>query len=177
MDQATLQLILTGITASCFGIWILNGFLLPITGQWVRDHEEGIGTRSDHEETEQFYLSHFGPFVYGEGHRGDARYEYGGWILGRTIFLHRRDHGVQALMEQGFPKEIAKRREGQIQAKLRLNLERQDCLTGSFIPRKVEFTHNPPRVVAVIDLHAQPRLYKRVDKVKTEVGEQTQGAH
>lgn len=169
MDESTIQFVATIVTGALVGLWVINGFLLPISGRWKRQKAE-YGHEDEQEGAiDEFQLSHFGPWAYGESHRGASRYEYGGFVLGRTVYLNRRDHGLQTLVDQGFPREIAEKRNGQVQAKLRLRLVSRYQLRGSFIPRKVEFTRNPPRVVAVIDLGPEERSYRRLEPAKTVV--------
>jgi hypothetical protein len=169
MDESTLQLAATILTGALGATWVINGFLLPISGKWKRQQLDHEREENQVGAIDEFQLSHFGPWAYGEGQRGASRYEYGGWILGRTIYLTRRDHGLEELVEQGFPRDIAEKRNGQIQAKLRLRLVSRYHLEGWFVPRKVEFTRNPPRVIAVIDLKPEERSYRRVEPAKTVV--------
>jgi hypothetical protein len=86
-----------------------------------------------------------------------------GLVVGRRVRLTRRDHGIKALLSQGFPENIAKQLDGEVMARMTLKLKDGGAfLDGAFEPQKIEFTHQPPRITSAHFLAPQPRTYRRV---------------
>ena len=163
MGDAELRILLLVATGGLFGLWVLSSFITRVSGTWLRAVEDGAAP-------ERLTLQSLGPFVGGEFldaqiERTGGRREVSGFIVGRTLYLSRRDHGAAFLEAQGFPAEIAAQRDGKTNGKLRLTLKDGVELDGTFTPLKVEFTHQPPRVTAEIQLAPTPRNYRRIQAV------------
>ena len=69
----------------------------------------------------------------------------------------------------GFPEPVARKLDGEVMAKLELRLRGGVLLEGLFMPQKVEFTHQPPRITKSYFLAGQPRRYRRLDAVVVPV--------
>lgn len=168
MDAETLRIVLVTALAAAFALWVLAALVFRVSGTWERvltDEEKERGARP-----ERITFSQTGPFITGRRDVTGGHQEFSGFLIGRTLKLKRRDHGVPALMAQGFPEPIAKLLDGEVMAKLDLRLtEGGTHLVGSFTPQKVEFTHRPPRVTSAYFLKPQPRSYRRV--IPIEVAE------
>ena len=98
--------------------------------------------------------------------------ELSGLLVGRTLRLTRRDHGLKALVALGFPEPVAVKLDGEVTARLELQLKgglMPLFLEGSFTPQKVEFTHQPPRITRSYFLDPQPRRYRKLDAVVVDV--------
>lgn len=165
MDGETVRVLLLALLGAGGGLWLASSLLVRVGGTWERElsrDERARGERAD-----RFSLSSVGPWVSGRVDIDGGHQELSGLIVGRTLHLTRRDHGVRALVVQGYPEAIAKNRDGKDAARYKLKLD-GDRLVGEFIGRKIEFTHQPPRVTAVLDLAPQPRVYKRVVEVYDE---------
>ncbi len=122
---------------------------------------------------ERIVLGQFGPLVTGRRDVPGGHQEFGGFMLFRTLLISRRDHGVQALVKQGFPDPIAKLLDGEIAGKLRLGLTGGGLLLeGKFTPQKVEFTHRPPKITAKFFLDPVPRRYRRMTADELAVNEE-----
>jgi hypothetical protein len=139
-----------------------------VSGTWERvltqdEIDEGL-------RAERITLAQLGPFVTGRRDVKGGHQEYSGLIVGRTVKLSRRDHGVASLAGLGFPEAIAKKLDGEIMARLKLSLTDGGLfLDGTFEPQKVEFTHQPPKVTSMFFLAPQRRRYRRVEAVKDRV--------
>lgn len=171
MDAETLRWILITAVVGILSMWVLTSLLFRVSGTWERvltDEEVEQGGRR-----ERVTFGQIGPFVSGRRDVTGGYQELSGVLFGRTLYLKRRDHGVAALAAQGFPAPIAKLLDGQVMAKLELRLvEGGTHLTGKFLPQKVEFTHQPPRVTSAYFLDPQPRTYRRVIPVPAEEREE-----
>lgn len=147
---------------------VLVSLLFNVSGTWERapsDPEQAEADRNPYKATprERLVLGQFGPFVTGRRDVAGGWQEFGGLMLFRTLRLTRRDHGLRALTNQGFPEHIAKLIDGEVTGKLRLRLTAAGLLLdGSFTPQKVEFTHRPPRITARYFLEPTPRRYRRL---------------
>ncbi len=153
LDLAEWHLILIGL-ALAFVIWVLRGLTLRISGTWTRvDQGEGNAAES-------IAFVQFGPFVRGRRMVKGGFQEFTGLLRGRTIFLTRRDHGRELIVNQGFPKELVAEIDGTVTAKLRLTLSADGkALFGTFTPQKIEFTHRPPEITNRLFLEPSHRRY------------------
>jgi hypothetical protein len=141
-------------------IWFLWGFLVPVTGTWERVDEDTPSGR-----VERITLVQFGPFVRGRRMMKGGFQEFSGILRGRSILLGRIDHGKAMLIGQGFPEPIADEIDGSLTARLRMTLSRDGtAIFGTFTPQKIEFTHQPPKIVSRRFLEPSFRRYKLVSR-------------
>ncbi len=141
-------------------VWIVRGFLVPVSGTWQRV-DEGVPRG----QTEILVLAQFGPFVRGRRIMKGGFQEFNGLLRGRTIFMTRRDHGRELLKAQGFPDAIIPEIDGTITAKLRMTLSADGtAIFGTFTPQKIEFTHQPPSVTRRVFLDASFRRYQLLSR-------------
>ena len=151
------------VVGGVFVVWVVSAYVFRVSGTWERtlsSAERESGTRA-----EQITLAQLGPLVTGRRDVPGGHQELSGLLVGRTLRLTRRDHGVKALVGMGFPEAIAQRLDGEVTAKLELRLRDGVLLEGTFTPQKVEFTHQPPRITRSYFLPPQERRYRRVDAV------------
>jgi hypothetical protein len=165
MDGETLRQVLLAAIAAAGTLWVLSALLFRVGGTWERvlsDEERAEGARA-----ERITLAQIGPLVKGRRDVVGGHQEFSGWIVGRSLRMTRRDHGMHALEAQGFPDSVAKQLDGEVMAKLRLRLTGGGIeLTGEFLPQKVEFTHRPPKITNAYFLAAQTRSYRRVTPIE-----------
>jgi hypothetical protein len=159
--------VVVGVVGAAFVTWVASAFVFRVAGTWERtlsssDREAGV-------RPEQITLAQLGPLVTGRRDVPGGHQELSGLLVGRTLRLTRRDHGVKALVGMGFPEAIAQRLDGEVTAKLELRLRDGVLLEGSFTPQKVEFTHQPPRITRSYFLAPQGRRYRRIDAVAVPV--------
>lgn len=165
--------------------WAVGGLLLlgvivslvmNVSGTWERlptPEEE----RAAHElgralPRERIVFGQFGPFVTGRRELPGGHQEFSGFMIGWTLRISRRDHGVHSLIKQGFPEKIAHAVDGDITAKLKLRLTNGGLtLEGSFTPHKIEFTHRPPKITGRHALPPVPRGYRRLTAAERAVVE------
>lgn len=161
MDAEDLRTVVIAALGAGAVLWLVLSFVFRVTGTWERvmsPEELADGARS-----ERVTLGQLGPFVTGRRDVAGGYQEFSGLLVGRRLTLHRRDHGVRALLAMGFPEPVAARLDGEVMARLRLTVTHGGLeLLGSFEPQKVEFTHQPPRVTRMYFLEGQPRHYRRV---------------
>ncbi len=148
-------------------LWVAASFVFRVAGTWERtlsasERESGV-------RPERITLAQLGPLVTGRRDVVGGYQELSGVLVGRRLRLTRRDHGVKALVGLGFPEPIAQRLDGEITARLELELRGGAVLQGTFTPQKFEFTHQPPRITRNYFLPAQTRTYRRVDAVAVPV--------
>lgn len=150
--------------------WFLVNALFSFTGVWVKEADLVSEKISAHE---QITLGQFGPFVVGRSELEGGYQSYSGLALGPKLWLRRRDYGISALVCQGFPAAIAADVEGQIMAKLRLNLGvHRTHMSGHFTPYKISFSYNPPKVTGVQLLPPKVRYYRRVEYIQAGFGQE-----
>lgn len=165
-----MQLVVVAGIGGVFALWLLSTFLFRVSGTWER--EMTIAERESGMRPERITLGQLGPLVTGRRDVPGGWQELSGLLIGRTLRLTRRDHGIKALVGLGFPEQIAAKLDGEVTAKLELQLRGGVAplfLEGSFIPQKVEFTHQPPRITNSYFLEAQPRRYRKLDAVVVDV--------
>lgn len=165
MDGDALRVALLALMGAGAAAWISASFLVRITGTWIRELSDD--DRRGGERPETLELKAFGPLVSGESEVQGGRQEYTGYLLGRTLHLRRRDHGVRYLQDQGYPLAIAEKRDGEEAAKLKLRIG-GERLEGAFFPTKIEYTHQPPRVTQVLPMAPVKRSYTRLVAVTDE---------
>jgi len=147
---------------------VFISFVLNVSGTWERIPTEEELAEAEEEglwplPEERLVLGQFGPFVTGRREIPGGYQEFSGFMVGRTLRVSRRDHGVRSLVQQGFPEVIAKLVDGDITGKYRLSLEGGGLLLeGIFTPLKIEFTHRPPRITARHPIAPKPRRYRRL---------------
>ncbi len=140
-------------------IWVVRGLLVRVQGTWERVDEEASGP------PEVVYFAQLGPFVRGRRLVPGGFQEYTGLMRGRTMFMTRRDHGVPMIEAQGFPKLVATEIDGSVTARLRLTLSADGrVLHGTFVPQRIEFTHQPPAVTRRVFLEPRFRRYRLVSR-------------
>lgn len=134
--------------------WIVRGFMVRIQGTWRRVDD-------DSNEEEVVAFAQFGPFVRGRRVVPGGFQEYTGVLRGRTMFMTRRDHGRAMLERLGFPPVVASEIEGSVTARLRLTLSADGrALFGTFVPQRIEFQRQPPKVTRRVYLEPQFRRYR-----------------
>lgn len=161
MNAETVRIVVIAALGVAAVLWVVAAFLFRVTGTWERvltDEELADGLRA-----ERITLGQLGPLVTGRRDVVGGYQEFSGFVVGRRVSLQRREHGVRALAGLGFPDSVAARLDGEVMARMRLSLADGGAqLEGTFEPRKVEFTHQPPRVTRMYFLPGQPRRYRRV---------------
>ncbi len=151
-------------------LWLLSTFLFRVSGTWER--EITAAERESGLRPERITLGQLGPLVTGRREVPGGWQELSGLLVGRTLRLTRRDHGLKALVALGFPEPVAVKLDGEVTARLELQLKgglMPLFLEGSFTPQKVEFTHQPPRITRSYFLDPQPRRYRKLDAVVVDV--------
>lgn len=171
--------IVASVLAAIVLLLLVLSMFYNVSGTWERvpSHEEqqaleraGLPLPQD-----RLSLGQFGPFVTGRRDLPGGYQAFGGFALLGRVSLSRRDYGLRALMQQGFPEAIAKSLDGEITAKMQLRLVLAgEILDGYFIPFKVEFTHRPAKITGIHPLQAQRRRYRRLSA--EELAEDTQPA-
>jgi hypothetical protein len=150
-----------------FGIallWFLWGFLIPVTGTWERVDEDVPSGK-----VERITLVQFGPFIRGRRMMKGGFQEFTGVLRGRSIVLGRIDHGKAMLMAQGFPETIAEEIDGSLTARLRMTLSQDGTVIfGTFAPQKIEFTHQPPKIMSRRFQEPSFRRYKLISRTLLE---------
>lgn len=145
--------------------FILAAFLFSLVyafgGIWERmDDLSKTATR------ERIKLAQFGFIVIGSRIVVGGQQSFFGFAFANTLWLRRRDKGMAFLTHEGFPEGVAKQVEGQVMARYRLHLSKdRQFINGVFIPYRVEFSADPPRVTAMHPQAPLPRKYRRLDLV------------
>jgi len=173
MNGDTIRLIVASGLIGVAAVWMLSSIVFRVTGTWERDLSPS--EREAGGMPERITLGQLGPLVTGRREVPGGYQELSGILIGSTLRLTRRDHGVKALAAMGFPEPVAKKLDGEVMAKLELRMRGGVLLEGTFTPQKVEFTHQPPRITKSYFLAAQPRRYRRLDAVVVPVEEPAAG--
>jgi len=142
----------------------ITGLVYSFSGVWERmDNSSKLAAR------ERIRLMQFGCFVIGRRVVVGGVQHFVALALGPHLWMRRRDFGINYLASEGFPSEVASQIEGQVMARYRLELsDDHNFLDGVFVPFRVEFSSEPPRVTA---MHAQrpvPRKYRRIEMIVEE---------
>jgi hypothetical protein len=142
--------------------------LLKKTGVWERmDNASQIAAR------ERIRLAQFGCFVMGTRVVVGGQQNFMGLAFGPHLWMRRRDFGLPFLTSEGFPEAVARQVEGQIMAGYRLQISGdRNFLEGVFVPYRVEFSSEPPRVTA---MHAQPPVPRKYRRIETIVDKEVAG--
>lgn len=158
MDLIVWIILLCGILLFAM---LLTSLFYSFSGVWERmDEVSPVVAR------ERIRLAQFGPLVLGNCNVVGGQQSFFGFALGPALWLRRRDRGVPFLAREGFPEAIAKQVEGQIMARYRMRLASdRNFMNGIFIPYRVEFSLQPPRVTAMHAQAAVSRRYRRVELV------------
>lgn len=165
-----MNVVVLAVVGGAVALWLVSTFLFRVSGTWEREMtpaEREAGTRP-----ERITLGQLGPLITGRRDVAGGHVEFSGLLIGRTLKLTRRDHGVKALQALGFPEPIATKLDGEVTARLELQLKGglfPVFLDGTFTPQKVEFTHQPPKITRSYFLQPQPRRYRKLDAVSVEV--------
>lgn len=170
MNGETIRLCVIAALVAALALWMALAFIFRVSGTWERDLT--TTEREAGASPERVTFGQLGPFVTGRREVPGGYHELSGIILGRTLRLTRRDHGVKALSAMGFPDPVAKKLDGEVMAKMELRVRGGVFLEGTFTPQKVEFTHQPPRITRSYFLASQKRRYRRVDAI-TVLAEET----
>jgi len=147
-----------------FAATLVSNILWSFSGVWERmDNTSKIAAR------ERIRLAQFGCLVLGKRVVVGGAQRFIGLAIGSHLWMRRRDYGLAFLSNEGFPKEVAQQIEGQVMARYRVKLsDDHNFLEGVFVPFRVEFSSEPPRVTA---MHAQPsvpRKYRRTEMIVDE---------
>lgn len=168
MSVDTVRLVVIILLLGVAALWLFLAWLYRVTGTWERvlsaeEQEEGL-------RAERVTFGQLGPFVTGRRDVPGGYQQYAGMLTGPRLTLTRRDYGKPALMRMGFPEGVADKLEGEVMANLKLRVvDGGMFLEGSFEPLKVEFTHQPPRITALVPQPAQRRRYRRVQPLEERV--------
>ena len=159
--------VIAALAATAVG-WLLLAWIYRVTGTWERvlaSDEAEEGGRA-----ERITFGQLGPFVTGRRDVAGGYQQFSGMLVGPRLSLTRRDHGVLALARMGFPDGVAEKLQGEVMAHLKLRVVDGGLfLEGTFEPVKIEFTHQPPRVTAMVLQPPQPRRYRRVQPLDGRV--------
>jgi hypothetical protein len=165
----TIRLVIASGLLGVAALWMLSTVVFRVSGTWER--ELSPSEREAGAAAERITLGQLGPLVTGRRDVPGGYQELSGILIGSSVWLTRRDHGVRALTAMGFPEPVAKKLDGEVMAKMELRLRGGVLLEGTFMPQKVEFTHQPPRITRSYFLASQPRRYRRLDAVAIAVEE------
>ena len=138
----------------------LLSLLYPIGGTWERmsDQNQSIWDR------ERAILKQWGPVIFGTQTVSGGIQKFFGFAFGPVVWLHRKDYGIQALINAGFPENIARVVQGRVMLHMNLKLSSDKLfLKGSATPFKVEFYPDSSEVKAVHTLDPTPRSYRRAE--------------
>lgn len=160
MDAGTLRIVVIAAIGAAAALWLLLSFVFRVGGTWERELD--AQDIADGVRAERMELAQLGPFVTGRRVVPGGHQELSGLLIGYRLTLSRRDYGVRALMAMGFPDTVAPKVEGQVTGRFTLHVVDSDMLSGAFEPRKIEFTHQPPRVTSAYFLEGQPRTFRRM---------------
>jgi hypothetical protein len=149
-----LPVIVGGIVAAALVVWGIGSAVFRWNGAWIRFTDDG--------DEEHLTLEQLGPWVIGRREVPGGHQSYAGLAFFSRLALTRREHGVDAIERMGFPTPIAQKLDGEVMAKLHMQLGVNDEAMAVFTPLKVEFTHQPPRITSMSFLGPQRRTYRRV---------------
>ena len=133
-------------------LWVGFATMYPIEGIWHRD--------SDGIEEEYIQIEQFGPFISGKRNVDGGNHVYSGLQTFTRVRLLRRDFGIPALIQAGFPAVIAKKINGSVMAKLVIKRRGPKLLTGLFRPQKVLFDEASAQVLSRQYQPAIARTYR-----------------
>lgn len=145
---------------------ILLSLLFPVGGTWERT----TGENQSIWDRERIILKQFGSIIFGKQIVPGGFQKFFGFALGPSIWLKRKDYGVQALMHEGFPEPIAKLAQGRVLLHLTLKLTSDRLfLKGYATPMKVEFYEDGSGIKSIRPVEPAPRTYHRSEltSVKT----------
>lgn len=134
------------------------GLMFPIRGTWERmtDSNQSIWNR------ERMVLKQFGMIVVGHQTVPGGAQKFFGFAFGPSVWLKRRDYGINALKQEGFPEPIAKLVQGKVLLYLNLKLSPDRLfLTGHATPMKVEYFEDGSGVKNIHPVEPITRSYRR----------------
>ncbi|MEI6805425.1 MAG: hypothetical protein WCK49_02835, partial [Myxococcaceae bacterium] len=148
------------IILSLLILGILLSLLFPIAGTWERVFEAGQSIW----DRERIVFKQFGFVIIGQQVVSGGVQKFFGLALGPSIWLRRRDFGVQALMHEGFPEPIAKIAQGRVLLHLSLKLSADRLfLKGYATPMKVEFYEDGSGIKSIHPVEPALRTYRKTE--------------
>lgn len=138
----------------------LLSLVYPIAGTWERmaEQNQSIWNR------ERMILKQFGPLILGSQSISGGVQKFFGFAFGSSVWLHRRDYGIQALINEGFPEPIAKIIQGRVLLRMHLKLSSDRLfLKGRATPFKIEFYPDSAEIKSIHSLPATARDYRRAE--------------
>lgn len=138
----------------------LLSLFYPIGGTWERmpQGNPSIWNR------ERIVLKQLSIIITGKQMVSGGTQKFFGFAFGPFVWLKRRDYGLQALINEGFPEPIAKLIQGRVLLHLNLKLSSDKLfLKGHAIPFKVEFFQDGSGIKSVHKLDPIPRDYHRTE--------------
>ncbi len=134
--------------------------IYPVGGTWERVSQ---GTQSIWDR-ERVVLKQFGLLIIGKQVLSGGYQKFFGIAFGPSIWLRRRDYGIQALKQEGFPEPIAKLLQGRVLLHLTLKLTSDRLfLKGYATPMKVEFYEDHSGIKSIHPVEPTPRTYRRAE--------------
>lgn len=144
---------------------ILLGLLFPVGGTWERVTKENQSIW----DRERIVLKQLGLIVFGKQIVSGGIQKFFGFALGPSIWLKRKDYGIQALMHEGFPEPIAKLAQGRVLLHLKLKLTPDRLfLKGYATPMKVEFYEDGSGIKSIHPVEPTLRTYHRAELTPVE---------
>lgn len=138
----------------------LLSFFYPVGGTWERISEKNQSIW----DRERAVLKQWGPLILGSQTVSGGIQKFFGFAFGPIVWLHRRDYGIQALINSGFPENIAKIVQGRVMLRMNLKLSADKLfLRGSATPFKVEFYPDSSEVKSIHTLEPTSRAYRRAE--------------
>lgn len=138
----------------------LLSLIFPIGGVWER---LSTGNQSIWDR-ERIVLKQFGPLLIGQQNIHGGKQSFLGFAIASSIWLRRRDYGIQALIQQGFPEDIAKLVQGRVLLRLHLKLSPDHLfLKGEATPYKVEFYEDGSGIKSIQAVEPTLRSYRRAE--------------
>jgi hypothetical protein len=155
MDDASIFVSAFVALVAYLAIWVGWASLKPVAGVWHRE--------SDGVEEEYIQIEQFGPFITAKRNVDGGNQMYTGLQTFNRVRLVRRDYGIPALIQAGFPAAIAKKINGTVMAKLSVKRRSDKLLDGEFRPQKVLFDEASAQVLSRQYQGAIARAYHKTD--------------
>jgi hypothetical protein len=148
------------ILLSLLVLGTLLSLLFPIGGTWERT----TGENQSIWDRERIVLKQFGLIIMGKQMVSGGVQKFFGFAIGPSIWLRRKDYGVQALMHEGFPEPIAKLAQGRVLLHLTLKLTSDRLfLKGYATPMKVEFYEDGSGIKSIRPTEPTLRTYHKAE--------------
>lgn len=129
-------------------VFLIGGFLTAVSGRW-RDGERLVE------------LNQFGPWIRGRAERPGGYETYAGIASFGTVWLSRRDFGLEHLEKIGFAPITAPVVDGTVTARLKFRAQPTQ-LAGEFVGLRFEFSESPVEIVSQARLPPTDRIWTRV---------------